>query len=434
MRAARAERNFLDKERLALAERGQDLAEFQAQSQLQNQRASAAQGQANTALRGQENQISMMRAQIEMKRLQQADGERAVKALSDFELEGSAFVPWHAPGLISKMRKPGVEIDETPIPGLGTLVRRVTGPAAESVAKARAEREKIESQTALFKKRLDSEDALQEQRRIRAKQLASGMTANPQRLASLLNARKALNSIATDSADRLEKQAFKLAMIGRANEAEALLLKANDLNNNKQSALTGKLAKASENLDIMIAAATDAATRTGPGVTSDSESVMKSFANGAFNALSLLAKAISDPAIDIDEASAHKTLEANFKTRPAGRGPEREFYADLDTGKLVPLNKEAYQDALKLPKVRRQLHPRWKQLGWKPGGAKTPAAPPPGPSPIAPTPPAPLSDDEYTQAAQRLSIRMSEARAAGDTAAQAQLQREAQALKARRPQ
>lgn len=120
MRSARAASNFLEQERLQLAERAQSLNEFQAGA---SREAAAAQAEVQKA-------AQLARITIETKKIEAQREGQVVAALGDFGRTGSAFIPsWAAdkiPQLTSSSSEFGVATIQ--VPGLGTLVQRVSDP------------------------------------------------------------------------------------------------------------------------------------------------------------------------------------------------------------------------------------------------------------------------------------------------------------------
>lgn len=424
MRRVRAARNFLEKERQALLEGRQGLE--RARLQLQANRIAGEQAidvarlqQADVA-----NQISLLRAQLEVERLRRSDADKLQKALFDFRSEGMAVLPWHATGFVQKLaaKDGSYEIDSTPIPGLGIVVRRIGGPEAESLRLARAKREQIEATTARLEAEREAAAALAAQRRARAQQIAKQMADGQfDRLATLLQARRTILSTAANEARDLERRA-ELMMFDNEEAANELLQRATKLRRNPESIFPpgSRWAQILENLDVTVAGAMEAASRPFRNRIenrTDQEDLDAAtgglFSSGLDNPLGLMNAMVDDPDLPTTSENAWRSLPVTLDYR----GPDkriRQFYADPLTSRLVPLNEDAYRDALRDPNIRKQLHPLWRKVGWGPRKAAGTDRAPERPLPAEPAP-SPLPSDDIEAQAARLLDEFETARAAGDT-------------------
>lgn len=143
MRAARAERNFLDKERIALAERGQSLQEFQA-------------GTSAKAMEFQheiQKEAALARIKIESDKIVRERESQVIQNLNNFGRTGSAFIPSYAADKVGQLTSSaGSEygVATIQIPGLGTLVQKVSDPTMKAdLDKTHAEIFRLQQQKAL---------------------------------------------------------------------------------------------------------------------------------------------------------------------------------------------------------------------------------------------------------------------------------------------
>jgi hypothetical protein len=206
MRSARAASNFLEKERLDLAERGQSLQEFQTgfNAKMQEQQAEVQKASA------------LARIQLETAKIQQEREGVVVQNLANFGRTGSAFIPTYARDKIPQLTSSATSefgIATIEIPGLGTLIQKISDPTMRAeLDKTQAEISRFQQQKALDaeKTKLTAEKAETERQQ---RGTVAGKIGGP-----TLNV---INQGLADMTQRAQRLAFTLSLGSPADQAMA---------------------------------------------------------------------------------------------------------------------------------------------------------------------------------------------------------------------
>ena len=401
MRRARAERNFLDKERLALAARGQEI-----------QAAQSGKAAANDAATDQ-IRVKQADAQLafDQRRAKIQDAGIVSKAVSDFQNQGAAFFPQFAMGEAGKLFGGADTIHEKLIPGLGVLVTRVGSNTAPEYEKKVAEIQKIQSETALREKQSEATDSLRQLRDVRTRSVGSAFGKG-----FGLDAARKLQTMQNGFNARLN--AFKAERMG-------LLLQNVLLDDPRIKELDKKISLGT--LDIrtilpenerklladaeIIAFAAISKDADAVQAGEDIDAVRENRLSGISDVDGVSLQAAAGDAITMDEVQIARKVNPEapaeslpidqvFNQRFRGRNISAGFHVARDGLGMVPVTPDAVVISAKgpppgsgIPDIRSQLHPAWKQLVRGGGKVKRGAragSPGPAPSTAAPgatTPP-----------------------------------------------
>lgn len=152
MRNQRASQNFLEQQRIDLAQQQANQNALQVGQQFQFQKERAA---ADIEVQ-KESQLA--RLALETKRIEKEREESVARSLSDFGRTGTAFIPSFAASKVPELLKSAPSDASShyttlDIPGHGTLIQKVDGDAAVKIREAEAKIAHFNAQTMLDQKR-----------------------------------------------------------------------------------------------------------------------------------------------------------------------------------------------------------------------------------------------------------------------------------------
>lgn len=432
MRSARAERNFLEQERINLSERrlAQQNEQFGDQAALQQGRLELAQSDQQFS---QELAKSRFEADLQyrQKSLEQQQDGLIQKGIADFNSTGTGYVPSTGIGAVADLRKAAGDqfsIVETPTDH-GVILQRVGGDDA-GAAKQFAELQKIQAQTskynseaALAQARMVRSEALNQKTQLESQEIAADLEdGNDVRLGEILRYQESAQKFHDQRRISIQEELDSLRFVTENNETRARRRNLEtELSSHSQknpieffSQHNPDIAKVFDSAlqaSVMASARGENRRQAGRPLQPDNRSSQAFRRPGLGD---LLSKSVAQHVADgvdskdspITENDAHKVLPSNFQitVSQGGRAAgQAAFHIDPSNNQLIPLNKFAYGLATTDSGFRSKLHHRWRQLGWTPDKAKGETTPPPTtpttppsdpPTSAAPDPSAPSSEQQ----------------------------------------